>query len=80
MEDLSWKDCEHFLRLVRQGGHHGCSGCEAAARKLAVAIREAAGRLDDEAITGAVVFMGLCERYPSRCRDLLEAVGVAGGR
>lgn len=50
---------EHFIRLARRGKHRGSSGGEKQARRIAEAMLENMGGLDDSAIVGACEFAKL---------------------
>ena len=76
--DKSWDDARHFINLALQGRRPACSGGERAAYQLALAIRTYAASLDDEAMAGMGAWIGLCERYPGRTKDMLTSINPKG--
>ena len=62
----------HFLDLVKQGQHPGCSSSERDARLLAQAVLEHALSLDSEATIGLFEWITWSREFPSTARDYLE--------
>lgn len=62
----------HFLRLVKQGRHRGCSSGERHARRLAFAVLESALGLDDQATEGLKIFIDFARSSPNTMREMVE--------
>ena len=62
---------QHFLDLVEQGQHDGCSESERNARTLAIAILDAVPGFDATATRGLKEWIDYVKKRPSSARDLV---------
>lgn len=63
---------DHFLALMRQGGHRECSSGARAAHKLAKAIHELVPWLDGQATYGLHEWIEFVKQDPTTAGDMLR--------
>ena len=70
---LDAPELKHFLKLARAGHFDKeYSPAETAAGELAWSVKHFAKDLDETAIRGLVMFIGLAKTCPDKARELLE--------